>query len=179
MHKISFSLLLLLMTACGGSNKPKENATVTNAMWQSEVIVPMKEALERLAVVSPKFGTDTDFPLLRATCMPDIYDKEVADPIMETAYKFDSLTTPLKEAAINERVPRAMSELDFFEFMKESTKRKVQMLDFLTMAICRKKFRRGNYRITEVNKRSLPLHPYSRSAQSQEEQKEPSHEVVG
>ena len=60
MRKISFSLLLLLMTACGGSNKPKENATVTNAMWQSEVIVPMKEALERLAVVSPKFGADTE-----------------------------------------------------------------------------------------------------------------------
>ena len=290
MHKILFSLLLLLMIACGGSNKSKENATVTNAMWQSEVIVPMKEALERLAVVSPKFGADTEsvwaanqvvalsdsldgvenlsfydamydiytmqmyvayglayvpslmslyrdneiahegvaiverwqlwkenmpqekrlewlskmslmslynytafymaydvmseaevfkandhysmvcdmqyymdgirtlcptdtvgyqhccvleasafymtyFPLLRATCMPDIYDKEVADPIMETAYKFDSLAAPLREAAVKEQVPKAMSELEFFEFMKESTKRKVQMLDFLTMAI--------------------------------------------
>ncbi|MBQ7966549.1 MAG: hypothetical protein IJ290_01365 [Bacteroidaceae bacterium] len=45
-------LLLLLLTACGGgSNKSKESATVTNEMWQSDVIVPMKEALERLAVV--------------------------------------------------------------------------------------------------------------------------------
>lgn len=290
MHKVLFSLLLLLTACNGGSNKPKENATVTNAMWKSEVIVPMKEALERLAVVSPKFGADTEsvwaanqvvalsdsldgvedfsfydamydiytmqmyiayglayvpslmslyrdneiahegvgiverwqtwkedmpqkkrlewlsqmslmslynytaffmaydemseaevfkannhykmmgemqyyidgirsmcsndtiayqhscvleasafymtyFPLLRATCMPDIYDKEVDDPIMETAYKFDSLAAPLREAAVKERAPKAMSELEFFEFMKESTKRKVQMLDFLTMAI--------------------------------------------
>lgn len=60
MHKVLFSLLLLLTACNGGSNKSKENATVTNAMWQSEVIVPMKEALERLAVVSPKFGADTE-----------------------------------------------------------------------------------------------------------------------
>ena len=33
---------------------------VTNSMWQSDVIFPMKEALERLAVVSPKFGADTE-----------------------------------------------------------------------------------------------------------------------
>ena len=290
MYKILFSLLLLLVACNGGNNKSKESATVTNAMWKSEVIVPMKEALERLAVVSPKFGADTEsvwaanqvvalsdsldgvenlsfydamydiytmqmyiayglayvpslmslyqdneiahegvriverwlnwkedmpqekrlewlsqmslmslynytaffmaydemseaevfkannhykmmgemqyyidgirsmcpndtiayqhccvleasafymtyFPLLRATCMPDIYDKEVADPIMETAYKFDSLAAPLREAAVKEQVPKAMSEWEFFEFMKESTKRKVQMLDFLTMAI--------------------------------------------
>ena len=291
MKRILYYVLgIVLLCGCVQSNKSKESTTVTNEMWQSDVIVPMKEALERLAVVSPKFGADTEsvwaanqvvmlsdsldgvenlsfydamfdiytmqayiayglayvpslmslyrdneiahegvgiverwqlwkenmpqekrlewlskmslmslynytafymaydvmseaevfkandhysmvcdmqyymdgirtlcptdtvgyqhccvleasafymtyFPLLRATCMPDIYDKEVADPIMETAYKFDSLAAPLREAAVKEQVPKAMSEWEFFEFMKESTKRKVQMLDFLTMAI--------------------------------------------
>ncbi len=290
MYKILFSLLLMSMVTCNVSSKSKENGTVTNAMWKSEVIVPMKEALERLAIVSPKFGADTEsvwaanqvvmlsdsldnietpsfydamydiytmqmyiayglayvpsmmslyrdneiaregvnivnrwrslkenkpqekqlewlsqmslmslynytafymaydemseaevfkannhykmildmqyymdgmralcqtdtiayqhccvleasafymtyFPLLRVLCEDNIYEENVASPVMETAYRFDSLAAPLKEAAVNERVPKAMSELEFFEFMKESTKRKVQMIDFLTQAI--------------------------------------------
>lgn len=292
MYRILFSLLLLLVCSCFDNKQKEKGVVVTNTMWQSEVIVPMKEALERLAVVSPKFGADTEsvwaanqvvmlsdsldgveelsfydamydiytmqmyiayglaylpslmslerdneiahegvdivnrwqawkedmsqekrlewlaqmslmslynytafymaydemseeevfkannhykmilemqyymdgicslcpndtvgyqhccvleasaffmtyFPLLRATYMADAYEKEVDGPIMETAYWFDSLAALLQEATAKGHTPKAMSELEFFEFMKESTRRKVQMLDFLTKAIDR------------------------------------------
>ena len=55
-----YVLAAILLCGCGQKDKSKGNVMVANDMWQSDVIVPMKEALERLAVVSPKFGADTE-----------------------------------------------------------------------------------------------------------------------
>ena len=75
MYRILFSLLLILAcSGCGNKqsnrNKPsnqneqkeqKESAVVvTNAMWQSDVIAPIKEALERVALASVKISGDTE-----------------------------------------------------------------------------------------------------------------------
>lgn len=284
-------IVLVVLTGCnGGSNKPKESTTVTNEMWQNDVIVPMKEALERLAVVSPKFGADTEsvwaanqvvmlsdsldgvenlsfydamfdiytmqayiayglaylpslmslyrdneiahegvaiverwqlwkenmpqekrlewlskmslmslynytafymaydvmseaevfkandhysmvcnmqyymdgirtlcptdtvgyqhccvleasaffmtfFPLLRGTCDDVVFERDINQHTMATAEWFDAEAITLKRAVLDSVAIEPMSEMEFYAFMKESTKRKVQMLDFLTMAI--------------------------------------------
>ena len=290
MYKILFSLLLMSMLTCNVSSKSKENSTVTDAMWRSEVIVPMKEALERLAIVSPKFGADTEsvwaanqvvmlsdsldnietlsfydamydiyskqmyiayglayvpsmmslyrdneiaregvnivnrwrslkenkpqekqlewlsqmslislynytafymaydvmseaevfkandhysmvcdmqyymdgirtlcptdtvgyqhccvleasaffmtfFPLLRGTCDDVVFERNVNQHTMATAEWFDSEAITLKRAVLDSVAIGPMSEIEFYSFMKESTRRKVQLLDFLTMAI--------------------------------------------
>lgn len=291
MMKKVLLIVLAVFAACnGGSNKSKESATVTNEMWQSDVIVPMKEALERLAVVSPKFGADTEsvwaanqvvalsdsldgvenlsfydamydiytmqmyvayglayvpslmslyrdneiahegvaiverwqlwkenmpqekrlewlskmslmslynytafymaydvmseaevfkandhysmvcdmqyymdgirtlcptdtvgyqhccvleasaffmtfFPLLRGTCDDVVFERNVNQHTMATAEWFDSEAITLKRAVLDSVAIGPMSEIEFYAFMKESTRRKVQLLDFLTMAI--------------------------------------------
>lgn len=291
MIRIVYCVLgIVLLCGCGQSNKSKESATVTNEMWQSDVIVPMKEALERLAVVSPKFGADTEsvwaanqvvalsdsldgvenlsfydamfdiytmqayiayglaylpslmslyrdneiahegvaiverwqlwkenmpqekrlewlskmslmslysytafymaydvmseaevfkandhysmvcdmqyymdgirtlcpadtvgyqhccvleasaffmtfFPLLRGTCDDVVFERDINQHTMATAEWFDAEAITLKRAVLDSVAIEPMSEMEFYAFMKESTKRKVQMLDFLTMAI--------------------------------------------
>lgn len=54
---------------------------------------------------------------------------------MATAEWFDAEAITLKRAVLDSVAIEPMSEMEFYAFMKESTKRKVQMLDFLTMAI--------------------------------------------
>lgn len=291
MKRILYYVLgIVLLCGCAQSNKSKESTTVTNEMWQSDVIVPMKEALERLAVVSPKFGADTEsvwaanqvvmlsdsldgvenlsfydamfdiytmqayiayglayvpslmslyrdneiahegvaiverwqlwkenmpqekrlewlskmslmslynytafymaydvmseakvfkandhysmvcdmqyymdgirtlcptdtvgyqhccvleasaffmtfFPLLRGTCDDVVFERNVNQHTMATAEWFDSEAITLKRAVLDSVAIGPMSEIEFYSFMKESTRRKVQLLDFLTMAI--------------------------------------------
>ena len=54
---------------------------------------------------------------------------------MATAEWFDSEAITLKRAVLDSVAIGPMSEIEFYSFMKESTRRKVQLLDFLTMAI--------------------------------------------
>ena len=60
MCKVLFSLLLLLTCGSCGNKQKEKDVVVTNAMWQSDVINPMKEALERVALASVKISGDTE-----------------------------------------------------------------------------------------------------------------------
>ena len=59
MYRILFSLLLLLVCSCFDNKQKEKGVVVTNTMWQSDVINPMKEALERVALASIRISGDT------------------------------------------------------------------------------------------------------------------------
>ncbi|MBO5678580.1 MAG: hypothetical protein J6S11_01270 [Bacteroidaceae bacterium] len=55
-----YVLAAILLCGCGQRDKSKDSATAANAMWQSDVINPMKEALERVALASIRISGDTE-----------------------------------------------------------------------------------------------------------------------
>jgi hypothetical protein len=55
-----YVLVAILLCGCGQREMSKNCAEVTNAMWQSDVINPMKEALERVALASIRISGDTE-----------------------------------------------------------------------------------------------------------------------
>lgn len=74
-------------------------------------------------------------PMIQRICPREIYERDMHEDIISIAGWFDGEATMQKSAVHNGIAPKTMSNAEYYQFMKDATKRKVQLLDFLTAAI--------------------------------------------
>lgn len=74
-------------------------------------------------------------PMIQKICPQEVYERDMHEQVMASAAWFDAKADVVKNAIATGVVPTKMTEEEFFLYMKEATRRKVQIIDFLTTAI--------------------------------------------